>query len=85
LPERYLRRRAERLDQLESSLGDEAMRFRASADGSPQEAAAIARYHAAITEMFRIGHWSGEPDVDSQLPDELMPSVYKSFWAKLQR
>lgn len=82
LPERYRRRRAEILDQLETELAILAGEFRGSQDGSPQEADIVQRYGRVMEELFRIGHWSGEPDWDSQLPDALMPQVYKDYWHK---
>ena len=82
LPERYLRRRRQVLDVLEDALGHHAITFRASEPGSKEEREAIARYHETMEELFRIGHWSGEPDAESQLPRNLMPRVYRDYWER---
>jgi len=75
LPERYLTRRAELLDDLELELGEVATEW-VKSRGGPGEAAALRRYAEVMEELFRIGHWSGEPDFESLLPDDLMPAVY---------
>ena len=83
LPQRYIHRRSQILDQLESELGMLAIQFRSSETRSPAQRQAIERYQRVMDEMFRIGHWHGEPDVEAQLPDELMPSSYHEFWRRL--
>jgi hypothetical protein len=81
MPARYLQRRDEIIDSLESELGRLAMKFRGAQDGSEEEAETIRHYHRTMEELFRIGHWHGEPEWDAQLPDQLMPQVYHDFWS----
>jgi len=85
LPERYLRRRAEILNMLEDELAYMAMDYRGNSEGSEEEAKIIDRYRRTIEEMYRIGHWSGDPDAESHLPYELMPEVYKEYWREQLR
>ena len=82
LPKRYLERRAQILDELERELGRLAVRYRSSQEGSDQERQIISRYREIMEEMFRIGHWSCEPDLDAQLPERHMPQIYKDYWEK---
>jgi hypothetical protein len=80
LPEWYLARRAERLDTLERDLGRFAEGWGRSKDHPSQREMFYEAYVNTLEELFRIGHWSGEPAAESQLPDELMPKVYREFW-----
>jgi hypothetical protein len=82
LPARYLQRRARILEELELELGVLAVRYRGSEEGSQEELQAVSRYKEIMEELFRIGHWSGEPDLDAQLPERHMPQVYKDYWEK---
>jgi hypothetical protein len=82
LPERYVQRRAQILDELELELGRLATRYRSSQEGTEEERQVILRYQEVMEELFRIGHWSGEPDLDAQLPERHMPKVYKDYWEK---
>jgi hypothetical protein len=82
LPEHYLQRRTRILDELERELGRLAVRYRSSQEGSSEEHQIISRYREVMEELFRIGHWSGEPDLDAQLPERHMPQVYKDYWAR---
>ncbi len=59
---------------LETQLGRLAMRWRAV--GTPELQAEIAReYHAAVRRLYELG-WDDVIGVDSQLPEESMPSEY---------
>lgn len=75
MPKDYLDRRARLLDGLEDALARLAMDYR-SADTDAAMASAVRDYHAALNEMYRIGHWHGVPDVDSQLPSRDMPQAF---------
>lgn len=86
LPERYLKRRAAVIDSLEDRLGELAAQFRRSATGSEAQARAIEHYHQVMEELFWVGDWGGEPAaVESLLPDELLPKVYRDHWARTLR
>ena len=85
LPERYLSKRAEIIHMLENELAYRAMDYRGSSDGSEEQATILDRYRRTMEEMYRIGHWSGEPDAESFLPYELMPEVYKEYWRQRLR
>jgi hypothetical protein len=86
LPPHYIARRTAIIDALETDLAELSTRYRGTSDGSPEEARVLAEYARTMEELFRIGHWSGEPDVESQLPHELMPRVYHDYWrARLKR
>lgn len=76
LPDDYLRRREIILDSLENELGRLAMDYRSALTPAAADIA-IRRYEEVMLEMFRIGHWSGVPDPDSQLPLEDMPEEYR--------
>jgi len=77
MPPDYLAARAQILDRLENELGRLAIEYRSAL--TPQlMAAAVAAYHAVFDEMSRIGHWSGVPDPDSQLPLDDMPPLFKA-------
>jgi hypothetical protein len=80
LPQRYVDRRAERIDGLEIELARSAEGWRRSKDNLTERDLYYEAYATAMEELFRIGHWSGEPDAESQLPYDLMPQVYKEFW-----
>jgi hypothetical protein len=82
LPERYIQRRTQILDELERELGRLAVQYRSSQEGSESESQSISRYQEVMEELFHIGHWSGEPDADAQLPERHMPQVYKDYWAR---
>jgi hypothetical protein len=82
LPARYLEKRRQVIDVLESMLATLAMRYRRSPDGSEEETEILADYRSAMEELFRIGHWSGELDAESMLPNDLMPPVYKEYWER---
>lgn len=81
LPERYVRRRGEIIEALEDELAYLAMDYRSSADAA-EEQRVLAAYEQVMNELFRIGHWSGEPDAESQLPRDVMPAVYKEYWKR---
>lgn len=76
MPSDYLERRARLLDGLEDELARLAMDYRSAATDAAM-ADAVRDYHATMNEMFRIGHWHGVPDPDSQLPLDDMPPTYK--------
>ncbi|MGH9197539.1 MAG: hypothetical protein ACRD1T_17580 [Acidimicrobiia bacterium] len=82
LPQRYLERRKDVIHQLELDLGYLSTEWRAGKGGPEREAEILAAYEQAMKELYRIGHWSGEPDIQSQLPDELMPQVYHDYWRR---
>jgi hypothetical protein len=75
MPDAYLASRARILDLLENELGRLAIEYR-SALTPAQITAAVDAYRIVFEEMNRIGHWSGVPDADSQLPLEHMPALF---------
>lgn len=79
LPARYLERRAAVLEALEDELAYLAMAYRGS-ETDQSESAILADYERVMNELFHIGHWSGEPDAESQLPRQMMPQVYREYW-----
>lgn len=81
MPARYVQRRNEILEALEDELAYLAMDYRRSADPA-EEARIVAAYERTMDELFRIGHWTGEPDPESQLPRDLMPAAYKEYWKR---
>ncbi len=86
LPARYLTRRAQRIDELEIDLARFSAGWRRSREHPSERAAYYEAYRDTIDELFRVGHWAGEPDAESQLPYELMPESYKQFWqARIKR
>jgi len=59
---------------LVTQLGRLAMQWRAAR--TPELQTEIAReYHAAVRRLYELG-WDDVIDVDSQLPEESMPSEY---------
>lgn len=82
MPKRYLARRMALIDDLENRLGRFSMAWRRSPKGSDEKRQQYEAYTSSMEELFRIGHWSGEPDAESQLPYDLMPQVYKDYWAR---
>jgi len=80
LPEWYLTRRADRIDTLERHLAQFAEGWGRSRDIPSQRASYYEAYVSTMEDLFRIGHWSGEPDAESHLPYDLMPKVYRDFW-----
>lgn len=82
MPGDYLERRARTLRDLEHRLGELAAHYRDSRTDA-QETRAIEDYRATLEEMYRIGHWSGMPDPDSELPDRLMPPAYHAHRQRL--
>lgn len=84
LPTHYVRRRQEIVEALEDELAYLAMAYRRSAD-SAEEQRIVTAYEETMSELFRIGHWSGEPDAHSQLPRHLMPPVYTEYWRRRAR
>jgi len=73
------------IDALEDHLGQLAFQFRGAKRDEKKRRKIVKKYEVAMKKLFKIG-WSGEPDVESQLPDEYMPQVYKDFWTeRLQR
>ncbi|MCX7108937.1 MAG: hypothetical protein NTX45_02175 [Proteobacteria bacterium] len=75
MPQDYLAHRNKILSDLEDRLAYLAMRYRSSLTEAASEEA-VADYHVTMNEMYRIGHWVGVPDLESELPDELMPPVF---------
>jgi hypothetical protein len=82
LPESYRQRRAQIIEDLEIELAEIASTFRRSPPGSEGRQQAATAYREILEELFRIGTWGGEPQVDAQLPDEDMPAIYKEYWKK---
>ena len=82
LPQRYLARRAAIIDDLESRLARFSMAWRRAPRESDERRQLHEAYTSAMDELFRIGHWSGEPDAESQLPYDLMPQSYRDFWSR---
>jgi hypothetical protein len=65
------------IDQLERELARCALQFRASPEGSHERTAAVNRYQHVLARLCQIEGWCGTPDLDSQLPDQYMPTLYK--------
>jgi len=62
------------LDQMETMLAHLAMYWRSTP--SPEDAAEIVRrYQIILTTLIELG-LDHPLDVDSELPDELMPTIY---------
>ena len=80
LPDWYLSRRLDTIDALEKDLARFAEGWGRSRANPSQREMYYEAYVAAMEELFRIGHWSGEPDAESHLPYDLMPKVYRDFW-----
>ena len=69
----------ETVDALEMKLGELAARFRRNAVAQDE---IVTEYAETMQKLLRFEQWCGEPDVDSQLPDELMPDDYKRYWSE---
>lgn len=67
------------IESLEEQLAELAIQFRMQPD---TREAIVAKYDQIIRRLLQYPEWSGEPDVDSQLPDEFMPEAYKRYWDK---
>jgi hypothetical protein len=63
------------LRQLEFQLGDLAERWRGSYGDDEQQRHIIEMYHAILSKLYQQG-WDAVLDVESELPDELMPDEY---------
>jgi hypothetical protein len=57
------------------------MGFRTQVGHPDKQTEIVRQYEVTMRALFDTGQWCRQPDVDSQLPDELMPEVYKEFWA----
>ncbi|WP_061244406.1 hypothetical protein [Leptospira noguchii] len=78
----------QRIDRLEDRLGSLAMKYRAGDLGPKEEKKIISEYHKVLNILFQrdlIHFWSQRPDLDSCLPDELMPKFYRDHWNRIIR
>jgi hypothetical protein len=64
--------------QMEISLGDIAMRWRGTRD-TEYEKQLVQRYHTILNCMIELG-FRQSLTVESELPDELMPSAYLALF-----
>ncbi|MAT98833.1 MAG: hypothetical protein CL608_16945 [Anaerolineaceae bacterium] len=60
------------LRALEFHLGDLAAKYRMHKYSAQK---VIKEYHATLTKLYQLG-WDAALDVESELPDELMPEEY---------
>ncbi len=60
------------LSRLESWLGELAARWRGTWDQN-----IVDEYHTTMTRLYELG-WDGRLDIESELPDRLMPEEYLS-------
>ena len=58
------------LNHLESYLGELAARWRGTWDQ-----AIVEEYHATLARLYELG-WDGRLDIESELPDRLLPKEY---------
>lgn len=63
------------LHELESYLGDLAAQWRTVARGLEHQDDIVSEYHDTLKQMFSHG-WRGSLDVESELPDALLPAFY---------
>jgi len=75
LPADYLAYRSSIISDLEDKLSELTIKYH-KCTTKILETRVVNEYQDTIEEMYRIGHWVGIPDIDSQLPDELMPPAY---------
>ena len=80
LPDQYITRRTAELSRLEDDLAQIATNYRTAPSGSAIRQQLVKSYEEVLRKMFFIGHWSREPELESQLPDNDMPNFYKAYW-----
>jgi len=68
------------INKLEDELANIAMAFRGAPQDSEERDSIAERYRSIMEQIFVYEDWCGEPEVESQLPDEYMPDVYKEYW-----
>jgi hypothetical protein len=62
-------------------LGNLAAEWRAVYRGIDKQDEIVAEYHAILKKMYDKG-WRSYLDVDSELPDSLMPDFYLNMYKK---
>lgn len=63
------------LRKLEFYLGDLAARWRGSYDRPDVQEALVREYWAVLNQLYALG-WDSLLDIESELPDRLMPEEY---------
>lgn len=67
------------IDSLEQQLFDLAVEFRSE---SRSQQTIIDEYAHAMDQLLMFPEWSGEPEIQSQLPRRFMPDSYIRYWDK---
>ena len=80
LSKTYIKRREARIELLEDELASLSKKYR-QCTKEEEKIRVVEEYANVLEEMFFIGHWSKEPDVESQLPDKDMPQFYHDYWS----
>lgn len=63
------------LRRLEFRLGDLAAMWRGSYDRPERQQAIMREYHQVMQSLYELG-WDAELDMESHLPQEVMPAEY---------
>jgi hypothetical protein len=63
------------LRQREFHLGDLAALWRGSYDDHERQQRIVQAYHETLAQLYRLG-WDSVLDIESELPDALMPEAY---------
>lgn len=63
------------LRKLEFQLGDLAELWRGSFGDDNRQSQLVDEYHSILTRLYHLG-WDSELDIESELPDRLMPQEY---------
>ena len=64
-----------KLRKLEFQLGDLAALWRGSFEDADRQRHIVDSYHAVLSRLYQLG-WDSVLDVESELPDSLMPPEY---------
>ncbi|MBL9038162.1 MAG: hypothetical protein JNG84_06580 [Archangium sp.] len=81
MPPPYIEQRTKLLDLLYKDLLRLTVAYRGG--DRAYEKAVCDEYARVYDEMERIGHWSGEPGFDAELPEDLMPASYRKVREQL--